>query len=100
MVIGVTTTRARHGLPACSIPVLGQRLLVSQGLVIDVAHRPRVRSRNRGHGPKALTHAGHTRAADKLPSPPRRGAIRAGPMRAEPDQKNDEPKQETPANRY
>src|ERR1051325_2760443 len=90
MVVGVATTRARHRLPSGSIPVLSQRLLISQVLIIDVAYRPRVRSRNRGDGPKTLTHAGYARAGDKFPRPGGRAAIRAGAGRAESNKKNDE----------
>src|ERR1043166_8726472 len=90
MVVGVATTRARHRLPSGSIPVLSQRLLISQGLVIDVAYRPRVRSRNRGDGIKTLSHTRHTRAGHDFPRPGRRAAIRAGAGRAKTDKKNDE----------
>src|ERR1043166_5957155 len=90
MVVGVATTRARHRFPSGSSPVLSQRLLISQGLIIDVAYRPRVRSRNRGNAPKTLTHAGYARAGDKFPRPGGRAAIRAGAGRAETDKKNDD----------
>src|ERR1043166_3433904 len=90
MIVGVATTGARHRLPSSSIPVLSQRLLISQGLIIDVAYRPCVRRRNRGDGPKTLTHAGYARAGDKFPRPGRRAAIRAGAGRAESDKKSDD----------
>src|ERR1051325_9424549 len=42
MIISIANTWARHGSPSCSVPVLGESLLISQGLIIDVTHRPRV----------------------------------------------------------